>query len=120
MPLVVDQQCKVAESPDSNYRIDNYFRLLVGEGKSYWLSLARSIDGMAIFCLAEGETQRPRQLPISELQDKIISEITQTSELNVFMITVAHGNGWRVPKTLYKLNLNTPDKPVLTKLKEWT
>ena len=118
-PLLVDRQCKPAESAESSYRVDNYFRLLVAGGNDYWLSLARYIDGSGIFCLSGGDFQEPRRLPSPELQDQFISEINQKGEPNIFEVTVAHGNGWKVPKTMYRLDLRNPDKPVLSKMKEW-
>jgi hypothetical protein len=118
-PLIVDRQCQPAESTESNYRVDNNYRLLVPGGKSYWLSLARFIDGSGIFCLSGGDFQEPRRLPNPELQDQFISEINQKGELYIFEVTVAHGNGLRVPMTMYRLDLRNPDKPVLAKMKEW-
>lgn len=118
-PLTVDLQCQPAESTESNYRVDNNYRLLVPGVKTYWLSLARSIDGSGILCLSVDDFQEPRRLPSPELQDQFISEINQKGELYIFELTVAHGNGWRVPMTMYRLDLSNPDKPVLAKMKEW-
>ncbi|MEB3317726.1 MAG: hypothetical protein VKO39_06255 [Cyanobacteriota bacterium] len=119
MPLLVDRQCQRAESTEASYQVDNYYRLLVAGGKTYWLSLARYIDGSGIFCLSGGDFQDPRRLASSELQDQFISEINQKGQPNIFEVTVAHGNGLKVPMTMYRLDLGNPGKPVLSKIKEW-
>ncbi|MFM9086868.1 MAG: hypothetical protein ACKOPT_01750 [Cyanobium sp.] len=120
MPLAVDRQCLAANSTDSNYQVDHSYRLRVASGEQpYWLVLARYVDGSTIFCLMEGDAQRPWRLPIPELQDQFISDITQKNDsVNLFMVTVRHGNGWNVPLTSYHLDLRNPKSPVLVKIKE--
>ena len=100
------------------WRVD-FRRNLESVGRPYWFSLARAIDGSAIFCLTQPNYTEGQLLGVKQLQNQFIREIKQESQETSFLITVAYGNGLRVPLVQFRLNLDEPMEPKLTKLQEW-
>ncbi|HEY9753045.1 MAG TPA: hypothetical protein V6C46_08835 [Coleofasciculaceae cyanobacterium] len=81
--------------------------------------MARYADGAAIFCLTQPNYIGGQLLAVKQLQNQFIREIKQESQETSFLITVAYGNGLRVPLTQFRLNLENPMQPKLVKLREW-
>lgn len=120
--VYLDSQCQLASVDSKNiyrYRRVDFRRNIETAGQSYWFSLARAIDGSAIFCLTQPNYNEGQLLSVKQLQNQFIREIKQESKETSFLITVAYGNGLRVPLVQFRLNLAKPMEPKLTKLREW-
>ena len=84
-------------------------------GKINWFYAIRYQDGAVLLCMSKPNFSQPKAL--KELQYQFIRKIVRTRTNNsVFMITVAEGNGRDPIITNYKLDLQNPSQPVLTKL----
>lgn len=84
-------------------------------GKINWFYAVRYQDGGVLLCVSKPNFSQPKAL--KELQYQFIRKIVRTRTNNsVFMITVAEGNGRNPVITDYKLDLQNPSQPVLTKL----
>jgi hypothetical protein len=116
--IYLDRQCQQANNSKEPFRVD-FRRNIQLSGQSYWFSLARYLDGSAIFCLTQPNYTQGKLLAVKQLQNQFIREIKQESRKNSFLITVAYGNGLRVPLTQFRLNLDNPMQPKLSKLREW-
>lgn len=116
--VYLDRQCQRADDSRSAFRVD-FRRNIQPGGQPYWFSLARYLDGSAIFCLTQPNYTQGKLLAVKQLQNQFIREIKQESRETSFLITVAYGNGRRVPLTQFRLNLDKPMQPKLTKLREW-
>jgi hypothetical protein len=98
--------------------VDFRRNLSVG-GKRYWFSLARYQDGSAILCLSQPNYTQGQLLAVPTLQNQFIREIKQEQPETSFLITTADGNGRNVRLTQFRLQLNNPTQPALSKVKEW-
>jgi hypothetical protein len=117
--VYLDNQCQRAPNDSQNaYRVD-FRRNIQPGGQPYWFSLARYQDGSAIFCLTRPNYTQGQLLAVKQLQNQFIREIKQESRETSFLITVAYGNGLRVPLAQFRLNLDRPMQPKLRKLREW-
>jgi hypothetical protein len=116
--IYLDRQCQRASNPVNAFRVD-FRRNIQPMGQPYWFSLARYQDGSAIFCLTRPNYTQGRLLNVEQLQHQFIREIKQESRETSFLITVAYGNGRRVPLAQFRLNLDDLSQPRLDKLREW-
>jgi len=116
--VYLDRQCQLVNDSRDAFRVD-FRRNIQPSGQPYWFSLARYIDGSAIFCLMQPNYTQGQFLDVKQLQNQFIREIKQESRETYFLITVAYGNGRRVPLTQFRLNLDNPLKPKLIKFREW-
>jgi len=120
--VYLDSQCQRVSVDSKNiyrYQRVDFRRNIQSFRQMYWFSLARAIDGSAIFCLTQPNYTEGRLLAANQLQNQFIREIKQESKETSFLITVAYGNGLRVPLVQFRLSLDEPMKPKLTKLREW-
>ena len=120
--VYLNSQCQRVSGDSKNlyrYRRVDFRRNIESVGQPYWFSLARAIDGSAIFCLTQPNYTEGQLLNVKQLQNQFIQEIKQESKETSFLITVAYGNGLRVPLVQFRLNLDKPMEPKLTKLREW-
>jgi hypothetical protein len=120
--VYLDSQCQRVSVDSKNiyrYRRVDFRRNIQPVGQLYWFSLARAIDGSAIFCLTQPNYTEGQLLAAKQLQNQFIREIKQESKETSFLLTVAYGNGLRVPLVQFRLNLDKPMEPKLTKLREW-
>jgi hypothetical protein len=116
--VYLDSRCQRTDNSNDAFRVD-FQRNIQSGGISYWFSLARYVDGSAIFCLMQPNYARGKLLTVKQLQDRFIREIKQESRETSFLITVADGHGSGVRLTQFRLNLANPSQPKLSKLKEW-
>ena len=122
-PLVLDQRCQpmAAQQPDrSADQAQVAFRQRLGTTTApFWLLMGRFGDGAVLFCLSDGPKKGGAPLALASLQYRFISEIRPAAEPNAVLITVRHGNGRRVPLTLYRLHFSTRTQFSLTPLRRW-
>ncbi|MDX2099967.1 MAG: hypothetical protein SFW36_19505 [Leptolyngbyaceae cyanobacterium bins.59] len=117
--IYLDSQCqRTATGLENGFRVD-FRRNIQPGGQPYWFSMARAMDGAAIFCLTRPNYTQGQRLATEQLQNQFIREIKQESKKTSFLITVAYGNGLRVPLAQFRLNLDNPTRPTLSKLREW-
>lgn len=116
--VYLDRQCKRTNDKKDAFRVD-FRRNIQPGGKPYWFSMARYMDGTPIFCLSQPNYTQGKLVARKEWQNQFIREVKQETQETSFLITVAYGNGRRVPLTQFRLNLDDPTQPKLTKLKEW-
>lgn len=116
--VYLDRQCQRTKDSKDAFRVD-FRRSIRPSGPAYWFSLARYQDGAAIFCLTRPNYTQGQLLAVKQLQNQFIREIKQENRETSFLITVAYGNGRRVPLTQFRLNLDNPRQPKLSKLREW-
>ena len=116
--VYLDRQCKRANDSRDAFRVD-FRRNIQPGGQPYWFSMGRYADGASIFCLTQPNYTQGQLLAVKQLQRQFIREIKQESQETSFLITVAYGNGRRVPLTQFRLNLDDPMQPKLSKLREW-
>jgi len=116
--VYLNRQCQRVDDSMDAFRVD-FRRNLQPSGQPYWFSLARYTDGSAIFCLTQPNYAQGQPLAVKQLQNQFIREIKQESRETSFLITVAYGNGRRVPLAQFRLNLDNPRQPKLSKLREW-
>ena len=100
------------------YLVDFRRNIQAGD-QAYWFAMARYADGGAIFCLTRPNYTQGQLLAVSQLQNQFIREVKQESRETSFLITVAYGNGLRVPLAQFRLQLDNPTRPTLRKLREW-
>lgn len=92
-----------------------YHSTLKNNGKINWFYAVRYQDGGVLLCLCKPNFSQPKAL--KELQYQFIRKIVRTPTNNsIFLITVAEGNGRNPVITDYKLDLQNPSQPLLTKL----
>ncbi|MBU6186117.1 MAG: hypothetical protein KGQ16_06790 [Cyanobacteria bacterium REEB444] len=101
-----------------NFRVD-FRRNIESDGQRYWFAMARYADGAAIFCLTRPNYAQGKLIAVPQLQHNFIEEIKQENRESSFLVTVRHGNGWQVPMTQFRLNLDSPLQPKITMLKQW-
>ncbi|MDF5711461.1 MAG: hypothetical protein PUP90_28240 [Nostoc sp. S4] len=90
------------------------------KGQTYWFYSGRYQDGSAIICISQPGFKQAKPLEIEKIQSGYIDKIDKDpSKKTAFIVTVREGNGSYVPIIQYRLNLSTPSKPALTKLKSW-
>ncbi|NJK34632.1 MAG: hypothetical protein HC919_06570 [Oscillatoriales cyanobacterium SM2_2_1] len=116
--VYLNRQCQRVNDSRDAFRVD-FRRNIQSSGQPYWFSLARYMDGSAIFCLTQPNYAQGRLLAVKQLQNQFIREIKQESLDTAFLITVAYGNGLRVPLAQFRLDLDNPTQPKLSKLREW-
>lgn len=117
--VLVDNRCRRnSRLPHSEGALVNYQSKFKAYFQSYWLSAARYQDGTYILCLSKSDFKEPKPLNASQLQNQFIRKIVKSPNRNtVFVVTVAEGNGSRVPLTEYQLNLSNPNQPRVTRLR---
>lgn len=118
--VLVDNRCRRnSRLPNSEGALVNYQSEFKTYFQRYWLSAARYQDGAYILCLSKPDFKEPKPLNASQLQNQFIRKIVKASNSNtVFIVTVAEGNGSRVPLTEYHLNLSNPNQPRVTRLRK--
>ncbi len=116
--VYLNRRCQRVSNSQDAWRVD-FRRTLSAGGKRYWFSLARYQDGSAILCLSQPNYTQGRPLAVPTLHNQFIREIKQEQPETSFLITVADGNGRNVRLTQFRLKLNNPTQPVLSKVKEW-
>lgn len=117
--ILVDDGCRPnSRLPESDGAFINYQSEFKANRQTYWLSAARYQDGAVILCISQPNFKEPRPLKASQLQNQFIRKIVKTPNSNtVFVVTVAEGNGSRVPLTEYQLNLSNPNQPIVFRLR---
>jgi hypothetical protein len=117
--VLVDDRCRPnSRLPESDGAFVNYQSEFKANRQTYWFSAARYHDGAYILCLSKPNFKEPQPLKVSQLQNQFIRKIVKAPNSNtVFRVTVAEGNGSRVPLTEYQLNLSNPNQPSLTRLR---
>ena len=118
--VLVDDRCRRnSRLPESDGAFVNYQSEFKANRQTYWFSAARYQDGAYILCLSKPDFKEPQPLKVSQLQNQFIRKITKAPNSNtVFVVTVAEGNGSRVPLTEYQLNLSNPNQPTVTRLRK--
>jgi hypothetical protein len=119
--IYVDKNCQINQSLPRNDRYTIfYMSKFIARGQSYLFLAARYQDGAGILCTFNVQKERSQLINLSQVKNQFIrSEISKDSTKNaVFIVPVAAGNGLRVTITDYKLDLNNPEKPILTVLRE--
>ncbi len=117
----VDNTCK------QNQQLDEFDRFTVmskfefqTQGQIYWFYTGQYIDASPIVCISRPGFRQAKPLNIPQIQSGYIDNIGKDPRRKTgFLVTVRDGNGINVPITQYRLNLSTPDKPVITKLRSW-
>lgn len=118
--ILVDDRCRPnSRLPESGGAFVNYQSEFKSNRQTYWFSAARYQDGAYILCLSKPNFKEPQPLKASQLQNQFIRKIVKAPNSNtVFVVTVAEGNGSRVPLTEYQLNLSNPNQPSVTRLRK--
>lgn len=117
--ILVDDRCRPnSRLPESDGAFVNYQSEFKANRQTYLFSAARYQDGAYILCLSKPNFKEPQPLKVSQLQNQFIRKIAKAPNSNtVFVVTVAEGNGSRVPLTEYQLNLSNPNQPSVTRLR---
>ena len=117
--VLVDDRCRPnSRLPESDGAFVNYQSEFKANRQTYWFSAACYQDGAYILCLSKPNFKEPQPLKVSQLQNQFIRKIVKAPNRNtVFVVTVAEGNGSRVPLTEYQLNLRNPNQPSITRLR---
>ncbi len=118
--VLLDERCQPnSKLPESDGALVNYQSEFKVNRQTYWLSAARYQDGAALLCISKPNFKEPQPLKASQLQNQFIRKIVKSPNSNtVFVVTVAEGNGSRVPLTEYQLNLSNPNQPSVTRLRK--
>ncbi|MBE9199428.1 MULTISPECIES: hypothetical protein [unclassified Nodularia (in: cyanobacteria)] len=117
----IDSTCK------QNQQLDEFDRFTVmyksefqTKGQTYWFYSGQYIDATPIVCISQPGFQQAKPLNIKQIQLGYIDKISKDPNNQTgFLVTIRDGNGSYVPITQYRLNLSTPEKPVITKLRSW-
>lgn len=117
--ILVDDRCRPnSRMPESDGALVNYQSEFKANRQTYWFSAARYQDGAYILCLSKPNFKEPQPLKVNQLQNQFIRKIVKVPNSNtLFVVTVAEGNGSRVPLTDYQLNLSNPNQPSVTRLR---
>ncbi|TVP61491.1 MAG: hypothetical protein EA343_14180 [Nodularia sp. (in: Bacteria)] len=122
------QETYIDNTCTQNQQLDEFDRFTVmskfefqTQGQTYWFYSGQYIDASPITCISHPEFQQATPLNIPQIQSGYIEQIDKDpGNKTAFLVTVREGNGIHVPTIQYQLNLSTPDKPVMTKLRSWT
>ncbi|WP_414544802.1 hypothetical protein [Nostoc sp. CCY0012] len=117
----IDNTCK------QNQQLDEFDRFTVMyksefkiKGQTYWFYSGQYIDASPIVCISRPGFKQAKPLKIQQIQSGYIDKIGKDPRhTTAFLITIREGNGSYVPITQHRLNLSTPNKPVMTKLRTW-
>jgi hypothetical protein len=84
----------------------------------YYLRMLRFPDSTGVFCMGIANKQLPKRLINAELiQNKLIEKFEQdASQATNYIVKVKGGKNENFLRTTYRLNLNNPQQPKLTKI----
>ncbi|WP_199341927.1 hypothetical protein [Nostoc punctiforme] len=125
---ITAQEIYINDNCKQNQQLDEFDRFTIfyksefkTKGQTYWFYSGRYQDGSTIICISQPGFKQAKPLNIEKIQSGYIDKITKDPRnQTAFLVTVREGNGSYVPIFQYRLNLSTPSKPLLTKLKSWT
>jgi hypothetical protein len=117
--FLLDDRCRPnSRLPESDAAFLSYQWEFKANRQTYWFLAARYQDGAYLLCFSKPNFKEPQPLKVSQLQNQFIRKIVKAPNSNtVFVVTVAEGNGSRVPLTEYQLNLSNPNQPSVTRLR---
>ncbi|MFB2917756.1 hypothetical protein [Aerosakkonema funiforme] len=117
--VYVDNNCRRNQSLPQDDRFTIFYSSQIrSNSQNNWFYAGRYQDGAVIFCISRPDFREARTLSASQIQNQFIDKIVKVPNRNAtFIVTVAEGNGGRVPLTDYRLDLNNPNRPVLTRLR---
>jgi len=120
--IYINDNCKQNQQLDEFDRFTIFYKSeFKTKGQTYWFYSGRYQDGSTIICISQPGFKQAKPLNIEKIQSGYIEKITKDPRnQTAFLVTVREGNGSYVPIFQYRLNLSTPSKPLLTKLKSWT
>ncbi|AFZ25357.1 hypothetical protein Cylst_3194 [Cylindrospermum stagnale PCC 7417] len=121
-----DGNCRTYERTSDNFKmpaVDTADLLtrkhFITNRKEYFLTVVHFQDGTAVLCITQSNYRYMKKLNnVQKIQGQIIYQVVQKTKRNAtFLITLKERNRSNVPITVYHLNLNNPDKPVVTLVK---
>ncbi|AFY45126.1 hypothetical protein [Nostoc sp. PCC 7107] len=120
--IYIDDNCKQNQQLNEFDRFTVFYKSeFQTKGQKYWFYSGRYQDGSTIICISKPGFKQPKPLNIQQIQSAYIDKISKDPRnKTAFLVTVREGNGSYVPMFQYRLNLSTPSKPTLTKLRTWT
>ncbi|BAY15035.1 hypothetical protein NIES21_08210 [Anabaenopsis circularis NIES-21] len=120
--IYIDNNCKQNQQLNEFDRFTIFYKSeFQTKGQTYWFYSGRYQDGSTIVCISKPGLKQAKPLNIQQIQSGYIDKIGKDPRnKTAFLVTVREGNGSYVPIFQYRLNLSTPSKPALTKLRSWT
>ncbi|MDZ8139068.1 MAG: hypothetical protein RM049_27940 [Nostoc sp. DedQUE04] len=120
--IYIDNNCKQNQQLNESDRFTIFYKSeFKTKGQTYWFYSGRYQDGSTIVCISQPGFKQAKPLNIQQIQSGYIDKINKDPRnKTAFLVTVREGNGSYVPMFQYRLNLSTPSKPALTKLRTWT
>ncbi len=117
--VYIDNNCRRNQALPQDDRFTIFYSSQIRvNGQDYWFYAGRYQDGAAIFCISRVNFREASTLSARQIQYQFIEKIVKVPNRNAtFIVTVAEGNGSPVPLTDYRLNLNNPNRPILTRLR---
>lgn len=117
--VYIDNNCRRNQALSQYDRFTVFLRSQFrANGQNYWFYAGRYQDGAAIFCISRPDFREARTLSARQIQNQFIDKIVKVPNRKAtFIVTVAEGNGSRVPLTDYRIDLNNPNRPVVTRLR---
>lgn len=119
--IYINDRCKQNQQLNEFDRFTIFYKSeFKTKGQTYWFYSGRYQDGSTIICISQPGFKQAKPLEIEKIQSGYIDGIDKDPRnKTAFLVTVREGNGSYVPIFQYRLNLSTPSKPLLTKLKSW-
>lgn len=103
-----------------SYFYSIYRRYFTIQNTTYWFYQARYTDGSSILCISLPNFQQPRLIQDERMSSQFINSISQQGEGSpIFTVTVVHGQNTGVPATDYRLDLQNPRQPRITKIRDF-
>lgn len=117
--VLVDNRCRPNQSLDQFDSFSLFYKAeFISNGQNYWFYAARYQDGGALLCVSKPNFSQAKPLnELESIQFRFIEEIVKDPSNNgIFVITIAEGNNFPVPKTVYQLDLTSSNTPVVERL----
>jgi hypothetical protein len=117
--VYIDNNCRRNQALSLYDRFNVFYSSQIrANAQDYLFYAGRYQDGAAIFCISRPGFREARTLSARQIQNQFIDKIVKVRNRNAtFIVTVAEGSGSPVPLTDYRLDLNNPNRPVLTRLR---
>ncbi|WP_190484522.1 hypothetical protein [Microcoleus sp. FACHB-831] len=117
--VYIDNNCRRNQSLPQEDRFKVFYSSQIrANAQDYLFYAGRYQDGSAIFCISRPGFRETRALSARQIQNQFIDKIVKVpNRTATFIVTVAEGNGSRVPLTDYRIGLNNPNRPVVTRLR---
>lgn len=116
--VYIDSNCRYTPNSQQIDRFTIFYgRKFTTNNQTHWLYAGQYQDGSVLFCVSRPDFVQPQPIQAEEISFQFIEKIEQNGNNSPnFHVQVRHGQNVNVPLSDYHLNLNNPDRPIITPL----